>query len=314
MVLCTTIVLHPAVGRAADRRIEITNFYVYPDDIHNFNKLGGYVWPDVTELNALVEVQLAGFRGEQKLNVFLVVYGEDEQVIYKEKAKHYLPVGEHDVVFARFIDTAAFFGERWFEMEVELSMKGVKPVKAHTGFSLEGPDEPDVDILELELYRLDGGRFDTRFRPGGGFIFEAQIEIEDNESEVEPSVTIYCAMEEDSFNIGPEFENQQYYEQWDSRVFFVGNGRFLVVARGFLPYLFEETWQYEHPFRVYITLDYGHGVETTDYVRATIYDLNYGDHRYAEDAADRLIRLDRASSWTFRRLTRRPLGQLSARP
>lgn len=307
--MIASFVLHAGAAQAADRSIEISDFYVYPDDNHNFNKLGGYTWPDVTELNALVEVKLAGFRSEQKLDVFLVVYDEDEQVLFKKKAKHYLPVGEHDIVFARFIDTAEFFGKRSFEMEVEVSMKGVKPQKAHTGFSLEGPDEPDVDILELELYPLEGGRFDTRFRPGGGFVFEAQIEIEDNESEVVPTITVYCTMEEDSFMIGPDFEYQEYYEQWDSRGGFSGNGLFRLKASGFLPYFFEETWQYEHPFRVYLTVDYGFGVETQDYARATIYDLDSGDHRYAEDVADRLIRLDRANGWIIRRIRGGKPGQ-----
>ncbi len=287
---------------AADRSIEIINFSVYPDDIHNFNKLGGYTWPDVTELNALIEVNLAGFRGEQKLDVFLVVYDEDERVIHKDKAKHYLPTGEHDIVFARFINTQEFFGEQSFEMEVEVSMKGTKPVRAQTGFSLEGPDAPDVDIFEMEIYKMDGDRFNTRFRPGEGFIFEAQIEIEDNESEVEPNITVYCAMEEDSFIIGPEFEYQEYYEQWDTREFESGNGLYRIKAAGFLPYFFAESWQYNHPFRIYLTVDYGYGVETTDYARAAIYDNNAGDHRYSEDTEDRLVRLDRANGWVIKRI------------
>ena len=93
---------------AADRHVEILDFYVYPDETPRFNKLAGYVWPEVKALNALVEVDVGGYTGEQKIDLFMVVLDEEEEVVSKLKGKHWLPTGGHELLFEWRASSDAF--------------------------------------------------------------------------------------------------------------------------------------------------------------------------------------------------------------
>lgn len=305
--LTLLVILLPAAAPAQDRHAEITDFYVYPDESPRFNKLGGFAWPDVEELNALVRVDLGGFRGEEKVDLFMVVIDdesddEDELIVSKHKLKFFLPAGEHDLVFPRFIRTDGVFGERTFRLKVELGFKGTAPQYSEIGFDITGPEAPDVEILDVELRNPQESYRTSYFGPGDEFEIEALIEIGSNESSVEPQLIVFAMMEDDAFLIDPELNYQPYSAHWDRLTVPWQEGVFEVRARGHLPYFFAEPYNYFHDWRIYVILDFGPGEVTSDYIDGQLQDGNAGEHRATDELSERLIELDRAGSWEVRRL------------
>ena len=301
------LVLGTNAATAADTtyELEILDFYVYPtddDELKNLNKLGGYTWPEVTQLNALIKVRVGGFAGEEKVDLYMVVLDEDEEVVSKHKGKHYLPPGEHSLVFPHFISTTDVFNRRDFELEVEADMKGVKPVYDDLNITLEGPEAPEVDILELDIYDTEDDFGQTYFQPGDQFVFEALFEVEDNDSDVAPEVIIFAMVDEDAFLIDPEMNYQPFDAHWDSRRMDSTEGLFRVRAEGILPLYFSDYHDLTHDWRVYLIVDFGEGATEMDYEASTIFDHDSGEDRYSEELADRLIEIDRGYLWEVKRL------------
>lgn len=304
VIIAVGLALGVSAARAQAFSLEITDLDVYPDNSPNFNKLGGFSWPDVKELNALVRVNLDGFNGEQRVDLFLALQDgddPDEPVISKRKLKFYLPAGQHDCVFPRFISTGDYFGERSFKLTVEASMKGVKPVYDEMSFSLTGPDAPKVDIISVDIINPAPGGSAAYFSPGDEFDVDALIEIEDNESSIPPTIILFAMMEEDVNLIDPELSYQPYDKHWASRPLDDTEGVFEIRAGGHLPYFFNNAYDFSHKFRVYAIVDFGPGEVTSDYARSELWDYNAGEERYSEDVADRLIELDRAHLWSVSR-------------
>jgi len=305
VIIAVGLALGTGLAQAQTFSLAITDLDVYPDNSPNFNKLGGFSWPDVKELNALVRVELDGFRGEQRVDIFLAVQDSDdpdEPVISKHKLKFYLPAGEHDCVFPQFISTGDYFGERNFMLTVEASMKGVKPVYDELGFSLTGPDAPNVDIISVDISNPAPAGDAGYFSPGDEFEVNALIEVEDNDSYIEPTIILFAMMEEDAHLIDPELNYQPYDAHWSSRPLGDTEGVFEIRARGHLPYFFYDAYNFSHDFRVYVIVDFGPGEVTSDYARSELWDYDAGEERYSDDLVDRLIELNRSHLWSMRRL------------
>jgi len=299
------LTLAAGAAQAQDRSLEITEFYVYPDNTASFNKLDGYRWPDVQELNALVRVMLGGFSGEERLDLFLAIQDADEPdgpVIGKSKLKFYLPAGEHDCVFPEIINTGDYFGERSYKLTVEAALKGVKPLYDEFYFSVTGPDPPAVDILDVDIFNPEVGANTGYYSPGDEFAVEALIEIEDNDSDIQPTIIFFAMMEEDAHLIDPELSYQPYDRHWASRPLGDTEGVFEIRAYGHLPYFFYDSYAFSHDFRVYAIVDFGPGAVTSDYARSELWDYNAGEQRYSEELIDRLIELDRGHLWSVRRM------------
>jgi len=290
-------------AQAQDRHLAITEFYFYPEESPRFNKLKGYAWPEVKQLNALVRAEIGGFSGEERVNAFLVVRdAEDEdEIVAKEKLKCFLPAGEHDMVFRDMLHTDEYFDEHSFIATVELDMDGVKPVYDETAFVITGPEAPDVEILDMTILptAADAG---GGFTPGDGFEINALIEIENNKSSLEPTVILFAAMDEDLYLVDPELNYQPYETHWDKHPLGYSEGVFAVKAEGRLPYYFAEPYDFNHDWRVYVIVDFGPGEETMDYVTDSLWDHNNGELRITDDLQYRLIELDRAYEWNVRRM------------
>ncbi|MCH7472228.1 hypothetical protein IIA79_04680, partial [bacterium] len=67
-------------------------------------------------------------------------------------------------------------------------------------------------------------------------------------------------------------------------------------------YFYEDPWAFSHPFRLYVTVDFGAGAVTKDYAWAEILDYNAGAHRESEEITHRLIELERGDYWQIKRL------------
>ena len=299
--LLAAAALQAAPAKAVDRHITVRDFYIYPAD-SNFNKLAGFSWPEVKELNALVRLDVGGYRGEEKIDLFMVVFDEEGEVLSKHRGKHFLPAGEHELLFERFISTGDVFGDREFTVKLEAALKGCQPEQAETSFDMTGPDPPDVDILYLDIYNVQGGRRDKIFAPGDEFMVEAEFEIERNESSVAPRLMLYGAMEEDAYLIDPELEYQPYETQWDALQGEYRAGVYRLTASGRLPYYFAEPYATRHPFRLYLVVDFGREARTVDYARGVLDDYYSGEQRGNEDVAQRLIELNRSYTWELKRL------------
>jgi len=283
--------------QAAASTLEVNDYYVIPDDDHSFNKLAGYVWPEVTELNFLVNVGVDGFAGEEKVELFIAVSDEDGGLVIKDKLKFFLPAGTHDLVFPGFVNTADYFGSRVLTVEFELSLKGAEAYKASLQLNLTGPDPPEVNIVALEVYSYEGGPYATWFRPGEQFIIDALYEIEGNASEAQPVVELFCMMEEDSYILSPEsgystLDNHRGMLEVEG-----ADGRYRLQAVGFLPFVFAEPYAYEHEFRFILSVDFGRGARTSRTYNGEIYDNHAGEHRYAGELEDRLIELNPPWIW-----------------
>lgn len=290
-----------AAADAADRSLSVEGFYVYPDAQTKQRSLSAFSWPEHKSLSVMVQVHLGGYSGNEKLDLFLVLF-EDDDVVKKSKGKHSLPAGNHDLVFADFWRTDMIFGRHDYRLELEAGLKGAAPV--HTSLELEvvGPDAPHVDIAEVELYNPQWGRGAAVFAPGGDFQFEALIDIAENDSSVPPRVMVYGAMEEDDRDIDPAYDYQPYNNQWDAAVLPGKDGTYRISAHGRLPYFFALPWDNRHAFRVYVIVDFGAGERKDDYARAELADPDPGDHRRSDDITARLIELDRSYLWEVRRL------------
>lgn len=305
------LLLLGAVGdsaRADAPSIEITDFYFYPAAQQKAVAQSDFNWPEDGEINAVLEFETAGYARSAKVELFLVIFDAErddedhERVFAKTKGKYNLKAGPQRIVFDRVLDVKSVFGERHFTAKVEAALKGAATAREETEISIYGPDPPDVDILDLELYSSAGGRGDERFAPGAAFTFEATIEIGANESKVAPQVLIYAAMEEDSYLIDPELEYQPYSEHWDVTVTPQYDGEFRLRARGSLPSYFAEPYEVHHPFRVYLYVNFGSGYKTSDYARGEVYDPRPGDNRSNDDLAARTILLSRGYTWDIKRI------------
>jgi hypothetical protein len=292
----------PRQPAAADRTLEVTAFYVYPDDAVEKSNISAFAWPDDMVLNVLVRAKLGGFQGEQRLDLFLVMFDADGKVLKKSKGKHSLPAGEHDIVFREFFRTDALFGEHDCRLELEATLKGAAPVKSKLSISLIGPDPPRVNILDLSLFNPQWGRTGGYFAPGSAFQFEADIEIEENHGTTPPQLKIYGVVEEDSNEIDPYYDYQPYDNQWDVITLPAQDGEFRVVAHGYMPLYFAQPWDTRHPVRLYAIVDCGGGARVDDYSRVLIEDDHPGDSRKSDDVQARLIELDRSYRWDVKRL------------
>ena len=308
-VLCTALgvlllpLAIPAAAADTTRTCAITQFYAYPGGDADMSKQKGLAWPKVETINALVRVELTGLRFEEKVSVFLVVTDpeDDDEVLVKLKSKHFLPNGEHDIVFPEFMRTSDVFGRRGLDLHVEVSVDGVKPVTKKTSFVITGPEPPEVDILDLLLYNPDGGKTDDHFEPGDQFTFEAIIDIEENDGEAQPKLIVMAVMEEDMYDTDPgRAQSQQAH--WDSRSVRGDDGVYRLTASGYLPLFFQNSWDFRHPFRLYVIVDFGPSYETEDYALGQLVDYHNGDSRRSDNLTDRLIELDRAYKWTWDRL------------
>jgi hypothetical protein len=293
----------PAQAAGTTRTLKITQFYVYPGGDGGMNKLEGLAWPEVETLNALVRVEVGGVPDGTKVSVFLVVFDpdDDDRVVSKHKSQHYLPSGTHDLVFPDFMRTGDVFGQRGFDAKVEVSLDGVQPVQQATSFVITGPDPPDVSLVDLLLYNPAGGKTDQQFEPGDQFTLEATVEIEGNEGGTQPNLAVMAVMEEDMYLTDPR-ETQSQQAHWDTRTMAAGDGVYQLTASGYLPLFFASPWDFRHPFRLYVIVDFGPGLEQSDYVLGELMDYHNGDSRRNDNLTDRLIELDRAYKWTWNRL------------
>jgi hypothetical protein len=292
----------PAPARCADRTLSVTGFYAYPDGKTQQSNASVFSWPDNKSLSVMVQVKLGGFSGKEKLDLFLVLYDDKDQIVKKSKGRHTLPAGAHDIAFSDFLNIGARFGAQDYRLELEVSLKGAAPVRESLTFSLSGPDAPHVDIVDLNMYNPKWGQGGNIYAPGEQFQFEATVEIEHNDSSVTPRVVVYGVMEEDSYDIDPQYESQPYTNQWDAAALPARDGVFRIVAHGRLPYFFAQPWDNRHAFRVYAIVDFGLGARTLDYERAELSDPDPGDKRQTDDITARLIELDRSYLWEVRRL------------
>ncbi len=300
---CLALTWPAGAADATTRSCAITQFYAYPGGDGDMNKLAGLAWPEVETLHALIKVELAGLRGEEKISVFLAVTDpeNDDAVVAKFKSKHFLPNGTHDIVFPDFLRTGSVFGKRGFDLHVELDLAGVKPVTQTTSFVVTGPDPPEVDIADLLLYNPAGDKNDRHFEPGDEFALEATVEIEGNDGGAQPRLIVLGVLEDDIYETDPG-EAQAYDAHWDSRAVDAGNGVYRLTARGFLPLFFASPYDLRHYFRLYVIVDFGPGFEQEDYVLGEIIDYHSGDSRRSDNIQDRLIELQRGYQWGWDRL------------
>ena len=295
----------PLQARAADRTISIRQVSVYPEDSPGFNKLGGFTWPDVKSLSVLVKLETGGFTGEQKFELFLVLFDEDNDVVQKTREKYFLPAGKHDIVFPNFISTAQVFGPRSFSLKAEAALEGAQPAKAGVPLVIEGPEPPRIELLELEIYSPTLGNSTSNFGPGDEFAFSALIEVGKNESSIKPRLRIYSQVEEEeSYEIDPDESFQQYSQHWDEIALPSTDGVFEVTAVGRLPYFFSRPWDFTHSFRVWAMVGFGDRHWKSDYARARLTDQGYGEARQSDKVEDRLIELSRGYQWQVRHLRR----------
>jgi hypothetical protein len=299
--LCVAAAGTAAPARAADATLELLDFYAFPENAGQMNKLEGYAWPAVQRLSALVRVRTAGYEGERDVEVFFVVRDERQTVVDKIKQKHPLPAGTHDLVVPDFIRTEEYFGRHTVELELELTMDGAGIRRGYSSVDFSGPDPPPVEIHRIRVYNPEGGYRDTYFEPGDTFMVEATIEIGPNPSGLHPEVTIYAVMDEDAWESSPDGEYETYYKQWDSAESDYATGQFRLRATGWLPHFFAEPWDYYHPFKIYLIVSFGPGAEYGDYAQAELFDAVGGDVRQTDDLEQRLIEIAPGYNWEFRR-------------
>jgi len=309
VVAAAAICCCPAVGLTADNQLEISEFRLYATGSEEFLGETRFEWPEVEELNALTTISMAGFPREQKVDFYLVVFDNDREddrgkptVYYKDKAKHYLPAGTHDIVFPAIMRTDELMGRRSFTAEIEVSTTGVLPSRAEFSFVVIGPDPPEIDLVDLAIWHPLDDQRNQQFSPGDEFLVSALIEVEENVSNIKPNLVIYAMMEEDQFLVSPELDYQPYEEHWDVRSVELNDGLYEVRATGQLPVCFAEPFDFSHAFRVYVVVDFGPGVTASDYIRETLYDYDTGSHRQSDEMLDRLIHLDRGYQWEIRRV------------
>jgi hypothetical protein len=291
-----------ASSPAADRQVTVTRLAVYPDENTSLTELTAFAWPDQKSLNVVVDVDLSGYGGEQRLDLFLVMLEGEKRVVRKSKGRHSLPAGSHTLLFKDFFQTNAVFSEHTYTLKVEATLKGALPSHGEMELSVTGPDEPHVSFLDTSLYIAEQGKGAQYFTPGAEFRLDALIEVEGNESSVKPRLTLYGVMEEDAYDTDPELDYQPYTAQWDTWELPSPEGEFQVLAGGRLPLFFAQPWDSEHPFRIYMIVDFGGGCRKLDYARAILYDPRPGDERRSDVLVDRLIDFDRALRWDIRRL------------
>lgn len=303
LLFALLLLLLPGAGARADApAVEITDFSFFAAADKSAQARSDYSWPDDTAISAAVELETSGYSKSSKVELFLVVFDEKDQVFAKTKGRYDLKAGPQRIVFDSVLNTRGIFGERSFRAKVEASMKGAATAREETELTLNGPDPPDVDIVDLELYNGAAGRDNTTFYPGSQFALEATIDVGKNESQVEPQVMVYAAMEEDAYLIDPELEYQPLYDHWDITKLPACDGEFRLRARGSLPNYFAEPYEVHHPFRVYVYVNFGGGIKTSDYARAELTDPRPGDNRVSNELSDRSILLQRAYTWEFKRL------------
>ena len=87
-LLGLALVMASAPARAADRTIAITGLSAFPaQSPGGVNKLAGLRWPEVKSLSLEVKLETAGYEGEQKVDLFLVLLDEQDEVVQKLRQK-----------------------------------------------------------------------------------------------------------------------------------------------------------------------------------------------------------------------------------
>jgi hypothetical protein len=288
-------------GAAEKPAVKLTGFHFSPTGRSGESR-GGYVWPDDAAIDAVAVVETSGYEGELKLDLYVVVFDEKDQVFAKVRSKYSLKAGTHTLSFPAILDAAKVFGSRDFTATVEAGLKGGGSDSAKVEISISGPDPPEVEIVDIHIYNPARGKDSQDFVPGDTFVVEAVYDIRDNPGDVCPEVMLYAAMEEDSFQIDPELEYQPYTEQWDILKPGQAAGEFLLRAAGRMPRYFAEPWEHRHAMRVYVCVNFASGGKMLDYARCEVFDAYPGEARRNEDLSQRLVEMDRAYKWEVRRV------------
>lgn len=288
-------------GAAQKPSVKVQDFYFSPAGETSLPR-SEYAWPEDSAIDAVAVVETEGYSGELRLDLYLVIFDEDEAVVAKQRSKHSLKAGTYTLTFPAALDAARSFGSRRLTAKVEAALKGGGSDMAQAGLSLSGPDAPEVDFIDLRLYNPARGRDSDDFAPGELFVFEALFEISGNPGGAVPSVLVYAMLEEDGYQLDPELDYQPYDNHWDIAQPASPAGQFRLRAAGRLPRFFAEPWEHRHPLRVYIYVNFSPEASSHDYTRAEVFDAYPGENRRNDDLAQRLVELDRAYKWELRRL------------
>lgn len=285
--------------------LELSDFYFSPAG-QSGTRQTDYAYPADGAIDGVAILQADGFSGELKLDLYLVVFDSDEQVVAKQRLKESVKAGSYTFVFPAILDARQSFGERSLSGKLQAALKGGGTDSAECSLSLSGPDPPEVDFLDLQLYNPAYGKDSTDFGPGDIFVFEALFDIRNNPGQVAPRVMVYAMTEEDSFQVDPELEYQPYDLQWDVLQCGQAAGEFRLRAAGRMPRFYAEPWEHRHPVRVYILVNFPGAKARSDYTRAEVFDAYPGENRRSDDLQQRLVELDRAYKWELRRVKPEP--------
>lgn len=303
----------PLAAAQTSRSLKIEDFYLYPDD-RTEKSSSDFSFPDERRINAVVRVSAEGFKGEENLTVFLVIFDSKEKVLDKKKARFKLPAGRHDLVLNDILLTDEAMGEQDLSCKVEVTLKGALPAHEERAFTVSGPEPPRVEIRDLLIYNPSLGRQSSTFDPGDNFEFEASIEIADNPARMAPTLIIYAAMDEDFYDTDPHEGYQPFNEQWDRLKLSTAKdggveGLYKVKASGRVPRFYAQPYETHHDLRIYAIIDWGvpepgkisdQAIE--DYAEAEIVDFYPGEARSSQELQDRLVELNRAYTWEVKRV------------
>ncbi|MCC7477160.1 hypothetical protein IT575_01770 [bacterium] len=303
----------PAAAAESSRSLEILDFYLYPDDRTEKRKTE-FGYPDVREISAVVQVKAEGYKAEENLTVFLVIFDEDDKTVQKHKVRFKLPAGTHDLVLNDIMATSDSLAERRLSCKVEVTLKGSLPAKDELDFSVSGPELPRVEIRDMLLYNPALGRNSSTFDPGDSFILELEVEISDNPARMAPTLVLYAVSEEDAYDTDPHETYQPFNENWDRLKLSSAKdggveGLYRLTAEGRMPRFYAQPYDSAHEIRIYAIVDWGlpepgrfSGQETEDYASGEVFDYYPGESRASQDLRDRLVELRRAYTWQLSRV------------
>jgi hypothetical protein len=276
--------------------------------------LGGeprFDWPASQQLSAELSFRLAGFSDLRQVEVFAVLFNDRpgqrskfEAPLVKLRGRHELGAGEQRIAFPELWHCAELPGLRRFRLEVEVALKGAKPLKSSQQFVVEGPALPELEIISFDSWNPGDSRAAAFWQPGELVQLNLLLELRGSQARRGPNLVIYAIMDEDRYLMGVEDEPGSWREarNWDVRRLPSEDGVYQCILQARLPQVFGEPWSSNHPFTIHAVLDSGAGTPVAAKTQGSLVDYRPGEARREPELDFRLIELDPATRWDLRRI------------
>ncbi len=314
-ILCLSVLvvlLLPASAGAQDRSLEISELAAYSLQDGPETRSDSFDYLLADELGLYAGIVVSGLEDDrrEKLDLFLVVFGEDDQdrkhPLLKQKRSESFGNGEFAIEFTDFMDADAWFGDSEFTVVLEASLRGAQSVRREYELSIEGPRMPDVSFDEVSVYSWERGPGYDDLQPGEEFVIDITITVEDNETGLDPRLRLFATMEDDLWYIDPEDAFMPPAPNWSEAWLRGESGQWQVWARGRMPSYFERPFDYYHDYRVYAFVGFGENPQRhSHYIGMTLIDPDNGELRESANILERLVDLTAAGHWNIRH-TKRP--------